>query len=55
MIEFLKGKKTYIVVAAMVLYAGLGLVLGYQTQDQAITLVLDGLAIAGLRLGMAKK
>ncbi|KKM85362.1 hypothetical protein LCGC14_1289740 [marine sediment metagenome] len=50
----LTGSKTYMVVAAMILYAILGLVLGYQEAPEAMKLVLEALAVAGLRIGVAK-
>ena len=53
MTEPLPGKKTYLVAGAMILYAVLGLVLGYTEPDAAITLVLEALALAGLRLAVA--
>jgi len=49
----LAGKKTYLIAAAMILYAVCGLLLGYTEPDAAITLILEALALAGLRLGIA--
>ena len=51
--QFLSGKKTYVVVVAMFLFAGLGMYLGKLTGEQSVMLVLEGLAIAGLRSGIA--
>lgn len=52
--DFLSGYKTYLIVAAMIVYAILGLVLGYQESPEVIRLILEALAIAGLRIGVAK-
>lgn len=53
-LDALKGKKTYIVAAGMVLYAILGIVLGQITPDQGVLLILQGLGFAGLRHGIKK-
>lgn len=54
-VEATNGKKTYAVVVAMLVFAGLGLWLGKLTGDQAITLMLESIAIAGLRDAISKK
>ena len=41
--EFLKGKKTYIIAVLMIL-------LGYLTEDN--TMIMNGLAFIGLRTGL---
>lgn len=57
--DFLSGFKTYIVAFLMVL-VGVARILGFDLpitgwEDMSgITLVLEGLAIAGLRLGVSK-
>jgi hypothetical protein len=50
----LQGKKTYIVAAALVVYAVAGVYTGQLTQDAAITLVLNGLGLGALRAGISK-
>lgn len=50
----LQGKKTYIVAAALVVYAVAGVYTGQLTQDAAITLVLNGLGLSALRAGISK-
>lgn len=52
--EFLQGKKTYLIVAAMVVYAVLGLVLGLHSSDRATELFLLALGMAGLRDAVRK-
>jgi len=47
--NFLKGKKTYLVALLMVLYAAFGLLLGDLNQEKTIHLVLEALGLAGLR------
>jgi hypothetical protein len=53
-LEWLKGKKTYIVAAALVLTALSGFVTGDVTLAQAVDQVLIGLGIGTLRAGVAK-
>ena len=48
----LAGKKTYIVAIATVIYAVLGLILGYQSSEIAVPLILGALGLAGLRIGI---
>jgi len=50
--DFLKGKKTYIVALAMIAYAGV--VHGWQNNDwvSANQLIMEALAISGLRHGV---
>jgi len=49
-----KGKKTYIVCALMVVYAVVGYALSKVDGGSATELVLEALAIAGLRAGVAR-
>ena len=53
-ISELQGKKTYIVALALVIYAVIGVYTGQLSQDQAITLVLNGLGLGALRAGVSK-
>lgn len=53
--ELLKGKKTYIVALVMAVYAGSALLLGKISQNDAIELLMQAAAVAGLRLGIAGK
>lgn len=50
----LQGKKTYIVALAIVAYAVFGVYTGQLSQDQAVTLVLNGLGLGALRAGVSK-
>ena len=52
--DFLHGKKTYIIGTLTVLYGVLGITLGHIDQATAIQLVLNGLGIAALRNGVAR-
>ena len=45
----LKGKKTYIIAAATIIYAVTGYFLGYVDTAMAMQLIFSGLGIAGLR------
>lgn len=49
------GYKTYFVVAAMVAFAIAGLYLGRLDGNQAIGLIMEAAAIAGLRHAVANK
>lgn len=51
--SFFDGKKTYITVGAMIVYAVLGIYLKYMQPTDAITLILQALGIGGLRAGIA--
>lgn len=51
---FLEGKKSYIVAIALVVYAVTGVYTGNLSQDQAVTLVLNGLGLGALRAAIAK-
>lgn len=51
--NFLTGKKTYIIAIGMILYAALGYAFHYVPGDMAWSIVLQALAIAGLRKGIA--
>jgi hypothetical protein len=53
--SFLEGKKTYIVVLAMIAFAASGLFLGRLDGQEAVKLILEALAILGLRDAIAKK
>ena len=48
MFQIIDGKKTYLIVAAMVVYAVLGLVLNLHSSDRATELILLALGMAGL-------
>jgi hypothetical protein len=52
MIEWLKGKKTYIVAVCMI-FSGLGLILNGQTQE-GILVILNALGLGALRAGVTK-
>ena len=54
-IEFLKGKKTYIVAATMIIYAASAAVLGEMSWQQAILYIFNGLGLGTLRLAVASK
>lgn len=51
-LEFLEGKKTYVVAIATISYALGGWVAGYLTLDQVIPLILIALGLGGLRHGI---
>ena len=51
----LSGKKTYLVSAALVVYAGAGLFLGYLTPETALSLLLNGLGLGALRNAIGGK
>ena len=53
-LEWLKGKKTYIVAAALVLTALSGFVTGDVTLAQAVDQALTGLGLGAVRAGIAK-
>lgn len=52
--SFFQGKKTYLVTAAMVLYAAAMWWDGSMTADAAVQLILNGLGLGTLRAGVAK-
>lgn len=52
MLSSLKGKKTYIVCALMVVYALSGLLIGEVGSQEAVTLILTALGLGGLRDGV---
>lgn len=54
MIDFFKGKKSYLVGAGMIAYGAIGFLLGYQSADEAFKLAMGGAAVMGLRAGIAK-
>jgi len=51
--SILKGKKSYIVAAAMLAYAVIGVVLGRIPNADAGLVILEALAVAGIRHGIA--
>ncbi len=53
--KLLDGKKTFLVCGLMVVYALLGLFLGDMGQQEAVKLLLEAGALAGLRVGINKK
>lgn len=53
-IELLEGKKTYIVAALLVVFAGIGVYTHQLTADQAVVIVLNGLGLGALRSGINK-
>lgn len=55
MFAALSGKRTYIVSFLMVVYAVIGLYIDKVDVDSGTQLILEALAIAGLRSGIAKK
>lgn len=52
--EWLKGKKTYLIAAVIILTALGQILTGDVTIAQALVLVLEGLGLGALRLGVAK-
>lgn len=54
MTEYFEGKKTYIVAMVMIAYAVMVMGLGGQSHTEAVELILNALAIAGLRAGVSK-
>lgn len=53
--DFLSGKKTYIVVVGVVLVAVGGFLAGDLTLQEAINQTLMGFGLGALRMGVAKK
>ncbi len=51
----MNGRKTYIVGVGMILYAVAGVLLKQTDANEAITLIMEALAIMGLRHGIEKK
>ena len=51
-LEFLEGKKTYVVAIATISYALGGWVAGYLSLDQVIPLILVALGMGGIRHGI---
>ena len=54
MLEKLSGKKTYLLSAALALYALLGLITGQLDQGKAIELFLQSGIFSAIRAGVAK-
>ena len=52
--SYLKGKKTYLIALAMVLYEVGGYLLGKNAMPD-MKIILEGLGLATLRAGIAKK
>lgn len=52
--EFLKGKKTYIISILAVVYAVSGYILGYIELQNAIQLIIGSLGISALRHGIGQ-
>ena len=53
--DFLKGKKSYIVAAALILFAVSGVVSGQLSTQEATVIVLNGLGLSALRAGINNK
>lgn len=53
-LQLIKGKKTYLVVCLMIIYVVLGIALGFMDNEQAGSIFLEALAIAGLRNSLQK-
>lgn len=53
-INELQGKKTYVVAAALICYALLGVYTGQINQSEAVTLIFNGLGLGALRAGISK-
>ena len=51
-LDFLEGKKTYVVAVATVMYALGGWVAGYLEFNQIVPLILGALGLSGLRHGI---
>ncbi len=54
-VKFLKGKKTYIVAATMIIYAVSAAVLGEMNWQQAVLYIFNGFGLGTLRLAIASK
>ena len=55
LILLLQGKKAYLIMGATILYAVIGVALGFMSLEDAATLVLGALGLGALRAGVAKK
>lgn len=53
-VMILSGNKTFLAAALMIAYAIGGMGLGYVEPNDAVPMVLEGLAIIALRLGIKK-
>ena len=51
---YLQGKKTYILGALMIIYAGVGYYLKQMNETQALQLVMTALGMFGLRKGITE-
>lgn len=54
MLEKVNGYKTYVICGLMFAFATIGLLIGKLDAGQAVTLILEAAAIAGLRNGVTK-
>lgn len=52
--ESLQGKKTYLTAGAMIVYAGLGLVLNYLDATKAAEIFFAALALVGVKSAITK-
>ena len=52
--EYFKGKKTYLIAFALVVYAISGVVAGQINPNEAILVVLNGLGLGAVRAGVEK-
>jgi hypothetical protein len=55
LVNFLSGKKTYLITLAAVVYAITGVISGNFTNDQAFEIVFAALGLGSLRAGISKK
>lgn len=54
MLKALSGRKTYLVSAALIVYAITAVYLGKMGTEEALLVVLNGLGLGALRAGMNK-
>lgn len=54
MAGILKGYKTYLVAAAMIVYAGYGVYSGSMDSNTAVDTILQGLGLGALRHGVGR-
>lgn len=52
---YLKGKKSYLIGALMLVYAGVGYYLKQMNETQALTLVMTALGMFGIRKGISEE
>lgn len=53
--NFLPGKKTYVVAVGIIIYGVLGFLIGYQDAAEAGRTILEGIVAITLRAGIAGK